>query len=126
MIRKLVNLGAQVSESDSFVQGNVFYGATKEDLAQLLSAAGIPVVVGPWKLTLFEPYAHFHLRYVGNIAPDSPFTVDASGYGIPLGTVEDWCTQLAACLDKQAIAYDYGHFDAQQDVIREYTSQSSH
>lgn len=125
MIRRAGQRETQMSEPDSFVQGNVFYGSTKEELARILKAAGIDVVVGPWKLTLFGSVGRFHLRYVGNIAPESPFSVDASGYGIPLGTVEDWCTRLASCLEAQAIAYDYGHLDAQQDVIREYKSQNS-
>ena len=114
-----------MSEPDSFVAGDVFYDSSEEELARILKRAGIDVVVGPWTLTLFGSVARFHLRNVGNITPESAFTVDVSGYGIPLSTVEDWCVRLASCLEENAIAYDYAHFDVHQDAIRAYKSRNA-
>lgn len=109
-----------MTKVDSFAAGDVFYAEGLEGFARVLTNAGITVEVGPWKLTLFGLPGRVHLRYVGNITPDSAYTVD--GYGMPIATVEDWCARLAACLDENVIAYDYAHFDAEQEVIREYKS----
>lgn len=111
-----------MTKVDSFAAGDVFYAEGLEELAGVLTKAGIDAEVGPWKLTLFGLRGRVHLRYVGNVSPASPFTVDADGYGMPIAAVEDWCVRLAACLDQNAIAYDYAHFDAEQEVIREYKS----
>ena len=111
-----------MTKVDSFAAGDVLYAEGLEELACVLTKAGIDVEVGPWKLTLFGLPGRVHLRYVGNITPDSAYTVDADGYCMPIATVEDWCMRLATCLDQSAIAYDFAHFDAQQEVIREYKS----
>ena len=106
----------------SFVDGNIFHHCDLEELAAILAASGIDAEIGPWKLTLFGPPGRFHLRYVGNVDSEAPFTVDGNCYNIPLETVESWCLRLAACLDANAIAFEYTHFSSTQQELRTYRS----
>lgn len=108
---------------NSFAAGDVFFESSMEELALILEAAGIDVDVGQYKLTLFGSSGCFYLRYVGNLSPDAPFTVDFDGHGIPVSAIEERCDQLSTCLRKNAIRYDYAHFDESQEVIHQYTSQ---
>lgn len=114
---------AQPIAPDSFVAGDIFHDCDLEELAAILAASGIDAQIGPWKLSLFGPPGRFHLRYVGNVDPEAPFTVDGNCYNIPLETVESWCLRLAACLDVNAIAFEYTHYSSTQQEIRTYKSR---
>lgn len=109
-----------MSVVDSFVQGAVFFAASKEDLAKVFVDSGIRVAVGQWALRLFEPPSRFEIAYVGNVAPETPFEISADGYGVPVKTVAQWCAIVASSLRASGIRFEMTHFTADHEEICEY------
>ena len=100
--------------------GTVYFYGTKEDLGQILSAAGFDVHLGPWALRISDFARNFELGYVGNITPDAPFEVRGDGYGVPVDTVATSSERLAECLKRSDVAFDFAHFSGDEREIREY------
>ena len=102
---------------DSFVSGTVCFEGCRQQLAEVLAAAGIQVTIGHWALRVPGLARTFELAYVGNVTPDAPFEVDGNGYEVP---IERGCEQLADSLRGHRIGFDFAHFTAEQELIREY------
>lgn len=115
-----------MNTQDSFVAGTVYYLGSKEDLAMVLSDAGIDVSVGAWALRLPTFGRAFELAYEGDLHPDAPFRVDGDGYDVPVENVARGCERLANCLQLHRIGFDFTHFSSDEErEIRTYSFSPS-
>lgn len=106
---------------DSFVAGTVYYRGPKEDLAEVLSNAGIDVSIGVWALRLPAFGRAFELAYEGNIHSNAPFRVEGDGYDVPVESVASDCERLARCLELHRVGFDFTHFSGDDErEIRTY------
>lgn len=104
-----------MNTQDSFVAGTVYYRGSKEDLAKVLSDAGIDVCIGVWALRLPALGRAFELAYEGNIHPNAPFRVDGDGYDTPVASVASDCQRLAECLESHRTGFDFTHFSGNEE-----------
>lgn len=111
-----------IDKPDSFVVGDIGFKGDLDRLGAILAAGGLPNSLGAYAIRLAHFPASFEIAWVGNVAPELPYHVDACCYGMAYEAVAPWCVRLAAVLRQQGIAFEFAHCNSEQEELALYAS----